>query len=107
MDSAPRRYMLHRLPNIVAMWISVLGLALLALSRLPLEYGLSGLLLIVPADSANIRDSLPRHVLTSFPVFVMLTHIKLPFWLRWLIVLLLLALLVLLAVLFVNGFWIP
>lgn len=90
----------------LAVWLSVLGLALFALWRLPLEYGLTGLLLIVPAYCANIRDSLPRHVLISFPIFVVLAQIELPLWLRWLIVLLLLPLLALLTVLFVNGFWI-
>ncbi len=87
-------------------WIGVLGLALVALRRLPMVYGLTGFLLLLPAYFANIRDSLPRHVLISFPIFVVLAREGQPLWLRWLIVMLFLPLLVLLTVLFVNGFWI-
>ncbi|HEX6291674.1 MAG TPA: mannosyltransferase family protein [Herpetosiphonaceae bacterium] len=90
----------------LGVWIGVLALALAALRRLPLAYGLTGFLLILPAYFANIRDSLPRHVLISFPIFVVLAREEQPLWLRWLLLALLLPLLALLTMLYVNGFWI-
>ncbi len=88
----------------LGVWISFIVLTLLALRRLPLVYGLTGLLLLLPAYLANQRGSLPRHVLIGFSAFVILAMAGKQLWLHWLIMATLLPLLVILTLLFVNGF---
>jgi len=87
-------------------WGSMLWLTLLALRRLPVEYGLTGLLLLLPAYLANQEDSLVRHVLIGFPAFVVLAQSTRMLWLRWATLTLMSIALVILTLLFVNGFFI-
>ena len=90
----------------LSIWASFIGLTLLALRRLPLPYGLTALLLLLPAYLANQRGSLPRYVLIGFPAFVVLAIVAQRLWLRWLIISTMLPLLVILTLLFVNKFWV-
>lgn len=87
-------------------WLSYLALTLLALRRLPLAYGLTGLLLLLPAYLANQPGSLIRHVLIGFPVFVMFGLVARPLWFRWLLTTMMLAGLAVLTLMFVNGFFV-
>lgn len=87
-------------------WMSILGLSLLALRRLPLVYGLTGLLLLLPAYLAQQEDSIARHVLIGFPAFVVLAQLTDRIWLRWAITTLMLTSLTILTFMFVNGFFI-
>jgi MFS family permease len=88
----------------LVVWLSVIGLTIMAIRRLPLSYGLTTLLLLLPPFLANQRGSLIRHVLIGFPIFVVLALIARRQWQRWLVFSLTLPLLVLLTLLFVNGF---
>ena len=88
----------------ICIWAGFLALTLYALRRLPLPYGLTALLLLLPAYLASQRGSLPRHVLIAFPVFVALACVMDRAWPRWLLVSATLPLLVFLTMLFVNGF---
>ena len=90
----------------LGVWGSFIGLTLLALWRLPLAYGLTGLLLLLPSYLASWSLSLSRHVLLGVPAFVALAIVANRQWVRWLIVSTTLLLLGVLTLLFVNGFWI-
>ncbi|MDQ5853503.1 MAG: glycosyltransferase family 39 protein, partial [Chloroflexota bacterium] len=87
-------------------WVSFVVLTLLALLRLPLPYGLTVLLLLLPAYLANQRGSVARHVLIGFPAFVALAICAQQRWQRWLIISAMLPLLAIGTLLFVNGFWV-
>ena len=88
----------------LCVWIGFLILIGLSLIRLPLPYGLTVLLLLLPAYLANQRGSLVRHILIGFPAFATLAVVAKPLWARWLVISLMLPLLVVLTLLFVNGF---
>lgn len=88
----------------LAVWVGFIGLAVAALWRLPLVYGLTTVLLLLPPFLANQRGSLIRHVLIGFPIFIVLALITERRWLRWLLYCLMLPLLVIFTLLFVNGF---
>ena len=88
----------------LAVWLSFIGLAIIGLRRLPLTYGLTALLLLLPAFLANQRGSLIRHVLIGFPMFVVLALTARQLWVRWLVFSLMLPLLVVFTLMFVNGF---
>jgi hypothetical protein len=88
----------------LAVWVSFIGLAAIALWRLPFVYGLTTLFLLLPAFLANQRGSLIRHVLIGFPIFVVLALATGRPWRRWLLYCLMLPLLAILTLLFVNGF---
>ena len=87
-------------------WISFIGLTVLALLRLPLPYGLTALLVLVPPYLSSWYRSLPRHVLLAFPAFVVMAIWAEPHWMRRLLISTLCVLLAIATMLFVNGFWV-
>lgn len=88
----------------LAVWASFIVLAAAALWRLPLAYGLTTLLLLLPPFLANQRGSLIRHVLIGFPIFVVLALLAKQSWQHWLLYCLMLPLLAIFTLLFVNSF---
>lgn len=93
------------LPHAAA-WLGFIGLALLALRRLPLAYSLTGLLLLLPPYLSSYPRSMARYVMIAFPAFVALALWAEPPWRRKLLIGLMLPLLVIAVMLFVNGFWV-
>ena len=87
-------------------WISFIGLTIIALRRLPPIYGLTVLLLLLPAYLSNRSQSLPRYVLIGFPAFVAMAIIAKPIAMRRVILAIMLPLLAVAAFLFTNGFWV-
>ena len=90
----------------LGVWALFVGLTIAALRRLPLPYGLTALLLLLPPYLANQTGSLIRHVLIAFPAFVALALLSRHLWVRWLVISVALPLLVALTLLFVNGLWV-
>ena len=90
----------------IVVWICFIGLTLLAVLRLPLVYGLTVLLLLLPPYLSSWFRSLPRHVLIGFPAFVILAMLTQRPWLWRLVTTVMFLLLVVGIVLFVNGFWV-
>lgn len=89
----------------LVVWGMFIGLTLLALLRLPLPYGLTALLLVLPPYLSSWYRSLPRHVLIAFPAFVVLAMLAERPWVRNMLFGSMLILLAIATVLFVNGFW--
>lgn len=90
----------------LVVWIGFIVLTVFALCRLPLVYGLTTLLLLLPPYFARQPDSLMRHVLIGVPAFIALALLVQRRWLRWLVLSSMLPLLIILTLLFVNGFWV-
>ncbi|MDP9309634.1 MAG: glycosyltransferase family 39 protein [Chloroflexota bacterium] len=90
----------------LTVWISFIGLTLLALLRLPLPYGLTTLLFVLPPYLSSWYRSLPRHVLLAFPAFVVMAILAEQPWIRRLLIGTLAILLAIATVLFVNGYWV-
>ncbi len=87
-------------------WFSFIGLTIVALRRLPPIYGLTMLLLLLPAYLSNRSQSLPRYVLIGFPAFVAIAVMARPIAARRIVLAIMLPLLALAAFLFTNGFWV-
>jgi hypothetical protein len=86
-------------------WFCFIGLSIQALRHMPLVYGLTMVLILLPPYFSS-NESLPRYVLLAFPGFIMMA---LMIKRKWLYVLLLGTMTILCAIstmLFVNKFWI-
>lgn len=86
-------------------WIIGLALLVLALRRLPLIYGLSALLMLLPAYLSNKSQSLPRYLLLAFPLFVVVALRADRRGVRQVLYLALLPMLLVATMLFVTSFW--
>jgi hypothetical protein len=89
-----------------AIWIGFVGLTLIALLRLPLAYGLTLVLFLIPPYLSSWNESLPRYVLMGFPAFISMAMLAERLWIRSLLISAMLSLLVIGVLLFTNGFWI-
>ncbi len=87
-------------------WISFIGLTIVAFRRLPPIYGLTVLLLLLPAYLSNRSQSLPRYVLIGFPAFVAMAVMAKPIVARRVLLAIMLPLLAFATFLFTNGFWV-
>lgn len=87
-------------------WLVFIPLTIVALRKLPLAYGATTALLLLPPYLSSWPWSLSRHVLIAFPVFVVLAHATQPVWSRKLLFTACLPLLIVAVALFVNGWWI-
>ncbi len=90
----------------IVVWITFIGLTLYAAVRLPLAYGLTAVLLIVPPYLSSWFRSLPRHILIVFPCFVAMALLTEQTWIRRLLIAVMLVLLAIGTMLYVNGFWV-
>lgn len=87
-------------------WLLFLILIGVALRRLPWQYAMLGLLLLLPPYLGSWSTSIARHVLLGAPAFVVLAGCTERSRARWLILGALALLLVICTSLFVNGFWV-
>jgi hypothetical protein len=90
----------------LVVWASFIGLTALAVYRLPLVYGLTTLLLVVPPYLSSWPRSLPRHVLIVFPLFVVMALLAERAWIRRLLIVAMLILLTIGTMLYVNAYWV-
>lgn len=90
----------------LVIWISFIVLIVFAFIRLHLPYGLSLLLLLLPAYLSHWHSSFPRYVLIGFPAFVVMAVLARRRWLYLLVVSLMLSALTIDILLFINGFWV-
>jgi hypothetical protein len=90
----------------LVVWVSFIGLILFALLRLPLPYGLTVLLLLLPPYLSPWHDSFPRYVLIGFPAFVVMAIFAQRRWIYTFMVSAMLAALAIGVLLFTNGFWV-
>lgn len=87
-------------------YVVFIALTVLALWRLPLVYGLSTLLMLLPSYTSNLIHSLPRYVLLGSLTFVAVALlVRGRPWLYYGIIATCAPLLVLGTMLFVNSFW--
>ena len=96
-------------PNVVfqgLFYVGFIALAVAALWRLPLAYGLTTALLLVPPFLSNWVWSVSRHVLIGIGAYIVLAQLAERRWVRWVLLAGMLPLLVLATLLFVNGWWI-
>ena len=87
-------------------YLGFITLAVVALWRLPLAYGLTTALLLIPPFLSNWVWSVSRHVLIGIGAYIVLAQFAERLRVRWVLLVCMLPLLVLATLLFVNGWWI-
>jgi hypothetical protein len=87
-------------------YVVFVSLTVVALRRLPLAYGWTMALFLLPPMLSSWQWSVSRHVLIGFPAFIVLAQWAERTWARRVILVVMLPLLIVATLLFVNGFWI-
>jgi hypothetical protein len=90
----------------LATWAWFIVLTVVVVRRMPLAYGLTTVLMLIPPYLSTWNESLPRYVLLAFPTFIAMAMIIKEGWLQRVLLGTMLVLSAWSVLLFVNKFWI-